>query len=250
MLLQVIGGRSKAYAYMLKGNYPKDALAKMRLSLVGKEKCRDTWSTGWQESPLLPPGWLYRDTSTNGRATHFLSSEGDELKSQMEARELIERDGRYSAHQLDFFNRFMKARLRTMTVRGYAWTSSSTVPEGWRVRRTAGKNNDERLLSPEGKEVRSRRAAVQFLFSTKASHEKLAEMVACLKHEGWESSQELPIGWTFKKVSDHQVDSCMINETLSNRYCSTSSHIPDNIHSWLWERIGEYNRSKRGSYDQ
>ena len=103
------------------------------------------------------------------------------------------------------------------------------MPEGWRVRRTAGGKN-ERLLSPQGEEVKSRRAAVQLLISTKAptekvfvcfyfhsylifdppiifgSPEKVAEMMTCLKHEGWESSEDLPKGWTFKKVNDCQVD--------------------------------------------
>ena len=208
----MVRGRSRAYAHMLKGNYPKGALMRMRLSLVGKER-----STGWQESPLLPPGWLYRDTSTNGRATHFLNSEGDQLKTQTEARDMIKKDARYSSHQVDLFNRFMKARLREMTARGYTWTSSSTVPEGWQVRTTSGKSKSERLLSPEGKEVRSRRAAVQLLYSMKAPAEKLAEMIACLKHEGWESSKDLPVGWTFKRVSDHQVDLCKINLILFDR---------------------------------
>ena len=205
VLVQVIGRRSKAYAHMLEGNYPEDAVARMRLSLVGKERWRGECS-GWQESPLLPPGWLYRDTSNNGRVTHFLNSEGAELKSQLEAREQI--FARYSSLQLDFFNRFVRAKLRTMTVKGYTWTTSSTVPEGWRVRRTAG-GKKERLLSPEGKEVRSRRAAIQLLFSTKAPAENVAEMIRCLKHEGWESSEDLPMGWTFKKVNDRQVDVCM-----------------------------------------
>ena len=206
VLFQVIGGRSKAYAHMLEGNYSKDAVTRMRLSLVGKERWRGEWP-GWQESPLLPPGWLYRDTSKNGRVTHFLNCEGVELKSQTEAREQI--FARFPTHQLDFFNRFVRAKLRTMTAKGNTWRTSSTVPEGWRVRSTAA-GKKERLLSPDGKEVRSRRAAIQLLFSTKAPAEKMADMVACLKHEGWESSEDLPMGWTFKKVNDRQVDVCMI----------------------------------------
>ena len=115
--------------------------------------------------------WLYRDTSNHGRFTHFLNAEGCELKSQTEAREQI--FSKYSSgHHLDFFNRFVRAKLRTMTVKGYTWRTSSTVPEGWRVRRTAGGKN-ERLLSPQGEEVKSRRAAVQLLISTKAPTEKV-----------------------------------------------------------------------------
>ena len=200
---------------MLKGNYAKEALARMRLSLVGKERWRGKHA-GWQQSPLLPPGWLHRDTSNNGRVTHFLNSEGDELKSQREAREQI--FSRYSSHQLDFFKRFVRAKLRRMTVKDYTWTTSTTVPQGWQVRRTAS-GKKERLLSPDGKEVWSRRAAMQLLSATGAPAEKLAEMAACLKHEGWESSQDLPMGWTFKRINDRQVGVCMFNRTLFNRQC-------------------------------
>ena len=186
---------------MLKHNYPKDALARMRLSLIGKERWRGKYA-GWQVSPLLPPDWLYRDTSSNGKVTHFLNSEGEELKTQREAREQIEREPRYSSHQLEFFEVFMVTKQRRMTSKGYTWAASSTLPQGWKVRRTTGKH--ERLLSPEGEEVRSRRAEIQLLFSTNAPPEKLAEMIASLKHEGWESSEDLPVGWRFKRVYDHQ----------------------------------------------
>ena len=135
---------------MLKHNYPKEALTRMRLSLIGKERWRGKFD-GWQESPLLPSGWLYRDTSSIYN-TYFLNSEGQELKTRRDVREHIKNDERYSSHQLELFNKFMSRKLLKKRAECHNWEESRTVPEGWRVRRTIC--NQERLLSPTGQEVR------------------------------------------------------------------------------------------------
>ena len=72
--------------------------------------------------------------------------------------------------------------------------------------------------------MRSRRAAVKLLVANKAPTEKLREMMACLKHEGWESSEDLPQGWTFKRIYDHQVnnnDATSLNIYNILRLCSS-----------------------------
>ena len=146
----MITSRRRAYAYMLKHNYPKEALTRMRLSLIGKERWRGKFD-GWQESPLLPSGWLYRDTSSIYN-TYFLNSEGQELTTRRDVREHMKNDERYSSHQLELFNKFMATKLLKKRAECHNWEESRTVPEGWRVRRTIC--NQERLLSPTGQEVR------------------------------------------------------------------------------------------------
>ena len=93
-------------------------------------------------------------------------------------------------------------------------------------------NNDNYNDDNTGQEVRSRRAALKLLVANKAPPEKLREMMACLKHEGWESSEDLPQGWTFKRIYDHQVnnnDATSLNIYISSGY----------VHHWLWERTDE-----------
>ena len=75
-----------------------------------------------------------------------------------------------------------------------------TVPIGWSLR---GEGRFTVLTSPTGQTFKSRRAAFEYMVNSGTySAKKINDMKSYLKHEGWEESDKLPVGWMLKKKKD------------------------------------------------
>ena len=153
---------------------------------------------GWEESELLPHNWRcrLRLKSRQSQDIHFLTEEGLELSSYQAATEHLVLTG-FPESDVNNLKKLMEEHSTLRRAFNHDWLESKTVPLGWKMK-AANKHGIEFLLTPEGKQFPSRRAALQFLIKEKHSEQEISTMRKLLKHEDWEGSDLLPQNWRFK----------------------------------------------------
>ena len=184
-----------------------------------KEKMKEF--EGWEESDLLPEGWIYRvnwegfvkSKNTFGINILYLSKEGKVFESMRAATEYMARIGFKKADILRC-KEFLQERNQMSMISRKSWVESETVPTGWKIQSSGTK-----VLSPSGRQFRSVLQAVTTLSSERVEGVNLEEMREKLvEHEGWKRSSLLPSNWIFKvklKASDTEEKQLL---QLSSRY--------------------------------
>ena len=164
---------------------------------------------GWEESLLLPAGWMYKvhwEGFTNKKFSSnvsYLSREGKSFESIQTATEFMKLKGYYQS-EITNCTEFLKFRNKTTIESRFSWDSSESVPPGWKVRSLeSGSASRQYILSPWGLQYRSRVLAIQDMTKHGAATEDIEVMRAKLmEHEGWKKSELLPPKWIFKDTQE------------------------------------------------
>ena len=110
----------------------------------------------------------------------------------------------YTQADIEKINLYKKAEGVDLRRKTYEWEEGGeTLPPGWMKRsgRTQEGQEQERILSPEGEQFRSRFSALQNLVKEEAPRTEIEQMKALLVHEGFQTSNLLPPKWLFKRSS-------------------------------------------------
>ena len=170
---------------------------------VMREKMKEF--EGWEESDLLPEGWIFRvkwEGFANSKLrtkfssnSMFLSREGKVFESMRTATEHMTRLG-YKRAEISRCKDFLQERNQKSNIARETWIESDTVPTGWKI---GSSGTRTLLLSPNGRQFRSRMQAITALASEKGEQAELEAMREKLViHEGWQRSSLLPANWIFK----------------------------------------------------
>merc|ERR1719481_448975 len=122
---------------------------------------------GWQSSPLLPEGWLFKVKSEgigpNNKwysTIHYLSREGDTHESMKTVLGFLESSPGYSEEEIENCRNFLAEQKAPE--KKYEWKEGDeSLPTGWKMRVSDGEGEWEWILSPEGRMFRSRVLAVE-----------------------------------------------------------------------------------------
>ena len=183
---------------IIKKGYREEEVEEMKSKMIEYE--------GWEESELLPKGWMYKvhwEGMTKDKKyssnIYYLSKEGKSFESMKSALDFMTTSDEYSAEDLENGSQFLENRSKETIGIRFNWTKSPTVPDGWKVRKADGTGNFEYILSPSGVQYRSRYVAIQDLATKKASKIEMDEMRSkMILYENWEISEYLPEDWLFK----------------------------------------------------
>ena len=215
---------------MIKNNYPADEVKTM------KQKMKDY--EGWGLSEYLPEQWMYKVhwegfTKDNryGENIIYLSEEGQSFQSMKSVLEYMESSERYSPEDAARCQQFLDERRKlTMNTR-YQWQSSSTVPAGWKIRKSEGKSDMQYVLSPSGNQYRSRFSAIQDMMKNPeiySTDEVNTMRKMMIEHESWVMHDSLPdqwlckIGWEGRNSKDRVVPQSSIILLSREGYYFTS----------------------------
>ena len=160
---------------------------------------------GWEESHLLPEGWIFRvnwEGFANAKLktkfssnTLYLSREGKVFESMRTATEYMARLG-YKRAEISRCKDFLQERNQKSIIARETWMESHTVPTGWKIRSSGTRTF---VLSPNGRQFRSRMQAITELASEKGDQAELEALrEKMVEHEGWQRSNLLPANWIFK----------------------------------------------------
>ena len=240
---------------------------------------------GWEESSLLPEGWIFRvnwegfvksndkeeplegiaksEAGTEEIAESnehlvvkartkfssniaYLSREGKAFESLRTATEYMTKMG-YKRAEILRCREFLQERNQKSIVLRENWLESDTVPPGWKIRNSGARSF---VLSPDGRQFRSRLQAIVALAPEKSYQEDLAWMrEKLLEHEGWQTSSLLPAHWIFKVkgIEDKQLlqltskykllrgmKSVLVHLETSAKY--TKDHIDK--YNQFWQQFG------------
>ena len=193
--------RFVAFRHMVKENYPQSEISNMRKCLKFEN---------WQESPLLPLGWSFKETD-GSHGVAFLSERGTFFKSFIRALKFAEncKTGEIVDEDVERMKLFQEDISIDRRILGYNWQESESLPDGWKIRAAKGKDGKESvkeyLLSPSGIQYQSRRVALTFLIKNNFPDEDIATMRAALSDEGWEDEKLLPMNWKYRRVSVKEI---------------------------------------------
>ena len=161
----------------------------------------------WEESSLLPHGWLFRVASdgwTKDKKFHehivYLSSEGLPFESMKLAMEYMSSSNKYAEKDLANCKEFLLSRSKSD--KSFDWEEGDdTIPMGWKMRTCDTDSQRPFFLSPQNLQYRSRYVAVVDMIKrrnayTRKQVEQMKQLM--IKHENWETSDLLPQGWLFK----------------------------------------------------
>ena len=128
---------------------------------------------GWKTNEYLPRGWFWKmwegETRRQklDRNLFFVSREGMRLESFKQMIEFMEENSdTYTRADIEKINLYKKAEGVDLRRKTYEWEEGrETLPSGWMKRsgRTQEGQEQERILSPEGEQFRSRFSALQNL---------------------------------------------------------------------------------------
>ena len=184
---------------------PQEVQDELRREMVEHEN--------WEESSLLPPGWLFKVTweGTGGKGgrwnstLRYLSSEGVSFDSMREVLAHLHLQSSASQEIIQNCKEFLRLRNQQTIERRFSWEESDSLPPGWRRRRTEsqGEKQLEFFLSPHNTQYKSRFSAVQDMMARPDLYS--GEEVELMKEkliseESWEVSSLLPPGWLYKVV--------------------------------------------------
>ena len=159
----------------------------------------------WETSEFLPNGWLFKTISEGFTkdnkwysTIHYISDEGITFESMKNIMEHLKSSSKYTQDDADKCQEFIKDKKSVL--KKYEWSpGDETVPAGWKIRISESENKWKFLLSPDGRQYRSRFVAIQDMFKRDYSDEEIDEMRGKLiDHEGWETSDLLPLKWVFR----------------------------------------------------
>ena len=163
---------------------------------------------GWKTNQYLPRGWFWKMWEGETRKQRldrnlfFVTREGVRIESFKAVIEFMETSDDYNQNDIEKINQYKKAEGIDLRRKTYDWEDGgSTLPSGWMKRSGKGQQQDqERILSPEGEQFRSRFNALQTMVKSGAPKSEIDEMKDLLVHEGFTASPLLPPGWLFKRI--------------------------------------------------
>ena len=163
---------------------------------------------GWQRSTLLPENWLFKvkcEGFTKDKkwysSIHYFTEAGETIESFKNVLTKL-KELNASEETIEKCNQFI-AEQKPADVK-YDWQDGDeTVPKGWKLRISESEAEWQWMLSPDGKQFRSRYTALLDMIKKKSKRKEVEEMkVLMMKHEGWNKSRLLPTGWLFKVKSE------------------------------------------------
>ena len=189
---------------------PQEVQEELRRKMVEHEN--------WEESPLLPDGWLFKVTwegkgGKGGRWNsnlRYLSRDGvafDSMKEVLAHLQLqLQTSPSLGQENIQNCQEFLRVRSQQNIELRHRWQSSETLPPGWRVRRAQG-SQLEFFLSPHNTQYKSRFSAIQDMMVradlyTEQEVELMKEKL--ISEESWQVSSLLPPGWLYKVVWEGQ----------------------------------------------
>ena len=98
--------RRSAYQALIKQGATEEELALMREGLVN---C-SAFGQNWEVEPLLPAGWLYRETVNTGVKVAILSDQGSLFKSYKTAMDFMEQSTRFTTEDVDRLKKLIVER--------------------------------------------------------------------------------------------------------------------------------------------
>merc|ERR1712096_572294 len=110
----------------VKENYPQSEKSNMRMCLRFE---------GWQESPLLPLGWSFKETAESHGAV-FLTERGTYFKSFIRALKFAEncKTGEIVEDDIERMKLFQEDISIDRRILGYNWEERESLPDGWKIR--------------------------------------------------------------------------------------------------------------------
>ena len=177
--------RSSALQNMVRKDWSREQILDSKNKLVHE---------GWKSTVLLPDGWFFKWTNEGkieSATTHYISDEGQLLKSAKSAIEFMQEN-------IDNSKEFQSPLSKVTSKKRDNWGEDETVPAG-RKRRVQGSSGKEHILRPNGKEFLTRCLALQHMVDEEdISSKDIMEMRSKLSYEGWNEKSYLPEGWLAK----------------------------------------------------
>ena len=217
---KVIHGRRCALKFLVENNAEEEKILEMRNLLTDYD--------GWCTDSQLPQNWLYQVQRKN-KETFFCSPTGERFRQKEKALQYLQNSG---ADDDDV------AMLRDFTTSSTdansGWSEGDgTIPAGWKMKEgRIGIRTFTMLLSPCGRQMKGRRAALTFMINNLYPESSIAHMRrALIQLHGWEEDPRLPEKWLITK-----------NPRRRFRLCSPDGHQFESR-----EKAIKYLRERSGS---
>ena len=167
------------------------------------------------------------------RNLYFVSREGVRLESFKQIVEFMEENSTtYTQTDIEKIHLYKKAEAVDLRRKTYEWEEGGeTLPAGWMKRSglTQEGQEQQRILSPEGEQFRSRFSALQSLVKQEAARTEIEQMKALLVHEGYQTSSLLPPNWLYKRISESTDSAGRIN--TNSAYIADSGELFESVKS-------------------
>jgi len=193
--------RVEALRYMFKeGIFPKNDIEKMKRPLLDE---------GWVTDKNLPNGWMLKADSKSDVNNPFqvsfqyVSHDFTHFKSTRKVKEFMENDSRYTTKDIEALKHGLNSESNKLRKDKYDWIDGDeTIPDGWKKRVVDCVNNKQKIfyLAPDGASFVCRRNALQHMIKQNYSKKDIELMRDNLNHDGWKTSQLLPVNWRMKEV--------------------------------------------------
>ena len=174
---------------MLEKQYPSIELASMRDKLSAE---------GWEESELLPEGWIFKIRESIEELI-IITSEGvtfRDIKSKVI--DYVKESKNYNDGDVEGIEMFYDIEYSKRIASKYEWVSQDcSEPEGWKYRYTGSNNEIKLFLSPDGRTFQDRIGALKYMVASKYSEKDIDVMLRKFGEEGWNDDELLPRGWKF-----------------------------------------------------
>ena len=173
----------------------------------------------WEADPRIPEGWMLKKLE---RYTHYLTKEHDKLYGHGEALEYMLNKGYSNEVVSEFKKNFNPSKLQGKSVKlketlekGEDLLEESTevktntnknLPVGWQFQEKYMDSHRSMFfnvfISPEGVVYRSLIRVLGMMASMEYKSADIETMKSNLVDEGWESDENLPTGWLYKKMDN------------------------------------------------
>ena len=184
---KAIPGRRCALKFLVENNSAEEKILEMRNMLIDY----DDWST----DAALPQNWLYKVNKGKKKEILFCSPTGERFRQKEKAVQFLQNSGG-SEEDVSMLRDF----TRGLTDVGGWIDGDGTIPAGWKMKEgRIGDRTFTMLLTPCGRQIQGRRAALSFLVTNLYPESIISHMRRTLVQlDGWQEDPRLPENWLAK----------------------------------------------------
>ena len=121
----------------------------------------------------------------------------EQLSSYLAAIKHLEADEKYGPIDVENINMLMAENTKRVSIK-LEDCEASPLPPGWRVRVCGSQSY---VVSPEGRQFRNKRKALQHMILEQCPEEQVSMMRQAMGDEGWKASEYLPDNWRTKQTN-------------------------------------------------
>ena len=187
--------RRDALRYLVSKGFPEKEVDILRSHLKVE---------GWEGHEKLPQNWKMkiRSDKTHQMRKFLMNSKGIMFNTIAGAVRFMEQDKTFTDQEIAAVQS-ISANIHEDNSTRYDktidWKEDDTVPSGWKVGYSQGK---QRVLCHNGATFPSRREALKYMISKDFPETEVNILRSHLKFEGWEDHEKLPHNWKIKIRTD------------------------------------------------